>query len=155
MTLSSGNFDCNGLTLPSRNILPLSTSYNQRSYISLPSEANMHFLAVLTAAVAASAAAIPSPHGDKHERDTEEVGPLGNGYKQYSKRGEADALEGHPVGPLGNSYQQYFSRGEAKEPEDHPVGPLGNGYMQYSKRAEDKQVSGAPGPLGNGYQQYS
>ncbi|KAK1245974.1 hypothetical protein MKX07_005043 [Trichoderma sp. CBMAI-0711] len=91
----------------------------------------MHFLAVLTAAVAASAAAIPSPHGDKHERDTEEFGPLGNGYKQYSKRGEADA------------------------PEGHPVGPLGNGYMQYSKRAEDKQVSGAPGPLGNGYQQYS
>ncbi|OTA06121.1 hypothetical protein A9Z42_0068660 [Trichoderma parareesei] len=92
---------------------------------------------------------------DEHERDTEEVGPLGNGYKQYSKRGEADAPEGHPVGPLGNGYQQYSKRGEAKEPEGHPVGPLGNGYMQYSKRAEDKQVSGARGSLGNGYQQYS
>ncbi|KJZ80041.1 hypothetical protein HIM_00755 [Hirsutella minnesotensis 3608] len=132
----------------------------------------MRFSVALIAAVAASAAVLPEKKHDADfppERsasmDGQEIGPLGQGYKLYSKRVDDTKPKvptSNAAGPLGQGYMLYSKRDKAHEPKapiKNAAGPLGQGYMLYSKRGKAKEpeapVKNAAGPLGQGYMLYS
>lgn len=73
-------------------------------------------------------------------KEAHEIGPLGVGYKLYSKRAvdaKPGVSTGSAAGPLGQGYMLYGKRDNSVTPKvaaKHSTGPSGVGDRMHSKR---------------------